>query len=235
MGGEHLAIQFALRPGFGRQGVGAVGQRILRLAADLVGLGHLLGGLPHGETGGVLGHGRGHRQQVLQAQTAQNIETLLEVARLVEIHQGAGQRLADPDGQHGRGVGTAGDGDVHRAGHDGFGDIGHRLETGGAGARHAIGIGADAHASAKHDLPGDVWRFRHLHHLAEHQLVDELGVEIGAGEHLAHHQFAQIHRRHAVKSGGLLGKGGAQTRHDGYPFALASRQFQWLFHPGSLG
>ena len=55
--------------------------------------------------------------------------------------------------------------------------------------------------------PGDVRRFRHLHHLAEHQLVDELGIEIGAGEHLAHHQFAEIHRRHAVKSGGLLGKG----------------------------
>ena len=197
-------------------------------------LGHLLGGLSHGEAGGVLGHRGRHRHQVFQAQTPQNIETLLQIARLVEIHQGAGQGLAHPDGEHGRGVGPACDGDVDRAGHDGFGDVGHCLETGGAGARHAIGICADAHAGAEHDLAGDVGRFRHLDHLAEHQLVDELGIEIGAGEHLAHHQFAEIHRRHAVEGRGLLGKGGSQTRHDGNPFALASRQFQWLFHPGSL-
>ncbi len=56
-------------------------------------------------------------------------------------------------------------------------------------------------------IRGRCWGFRHLYHLAEHQLVDELGIEIGTSEHLAHHQFAQIHRRHAVKGGGLLGKG----------------------------
>ncbi len=73
-------------------------QRILRLAADLVALGHLLGGLPHGETGGVLGHGGRHRQQIFDPQLAQNIETLLQIARLVEIHQGASQLLAHPMG-----------------------------------------------------------------------------------------------------------------------------------------
>ena len=206
----------------------------MRLAADLVALGHLLSGLPHGEAGRIFRHSGRHRQQILDAQLTQNIEALLQIARLVEIHQGAGQLLAHPDGQHGRGVSAAGDGDVYGTGHDGFGDVGHRLKTGGAGAGDAIGIGIDAHAGTEHDLAGNVGGFRHLNHLTKHQLVDKLGIEIGTGKHLAHHQFAEIDCRHAMKGGGLLGKGGTQPRHDGNPFALASRQFQWLFHPGSL-
>ncbi len=65
-----------------------------------------------------LGHCGRHRHQILDAQTTQDIETLLQIARLVEIHQGAGQGLAHPYGEHGRGVGPAGDGDVDSAGHD---------------------------------------------------------------------------------------------------------------------
>ena len=120
----------------------------------------------------------------------QNIEALLETPRLVEIHQSARQRLAHPDGQHGRGVGAASDGDIHGSGHDRFGDVGHRLKTGGAGAGDTIGIGGDAHAGTEYDLAGNVGGFRHLHHLTKHQLIDQHGIEIGAGEQLAHHQFA---------------------------------------------
>ncbi len=235
VGGKHLATELAVGPSLRGQSMGAMGQRILRLAADAVGLGHLLGSLPHGEASGIFGHCGGHRQQILDPQLTQNVEALLQIARLVEIHQGASQLLAHPDGQHGGGVCAAGNGDIGHARHDGLGDIGHCLETGGTGTGDAIGIRGHAHAGTEHDLASDVGGFRHLHHLAEHQLIDKLGIEIGTGEHLADHQFAEIHRRHAVIGSRLLGKRGSQTRHDGNPFALASRQFQWLFHPGSLG
>ena len=97
-GGEHTAIQFALGPGFGRQGGERVGQRILRLAADpgrSVAICSAVCPWRPVEYSATAGGW----QQVLQAQTAQNTETLLEVcAPLLRSTRARARDLADPDG-----------------------------------------------------------------------------------------------------------------------------------------
>ena len=81
-----VEIQFALRPRLGRQvSTGSWASGILRLAADLVGLGHLLGGLPMETGGNSSATGRGTGSKSFRRRRSQNIETLLKVARLVEI------------------------------------------------------------------------------------------------------------------------------------------------------
>ena len=103
MSGKHLTAELVISPSLRGQGVGTVRQRILRLTADLVALGHLLGRLPHRKSRRVFRHRRRYRQQILDPQCPQNIEALLQIARLVEIHQGAGQLLAHSDRQYGGG------------------------------------------------------------------------------------------------------------------------------------
>ena len=68
-------------------------------------------------------------------------------------------------------------------------NIRHGLEAGGAGATDAIGIGVHAHSSAEHDFPGDIRRFRHLHHLAKNQLLNDVRGNVTPGEHFANHHF----------------------------------------------
>lgn len=65
------------------------------------------------------------------------------------------------------------------------------------------------HAGAEHDFTRDIRRFRHLHHLAEDQLFNHFGGNFVARQHLPHHHFAEIDRRHAVKGGRLTDKWGS--------------------------
>ncbi|SAJ28026.1 Uncharacterised protein [Enterobacter cloacae] len=62
------------------------------------------------------------------------------------------------------------------------------------------------HAGAQHDFTCDIGRFRHLHHLAENQLLNNLWRDLAASQHLPHHHFSQIDSRYTVKRGCLTRK-----------------------------
>jgi hypothetical protein len=115
----------------------------------------------------------GNRQQVARPQTGKQLQLLAQRAGFIGIHQRAGQRFTDANGQHRGGVGAAGDTGADGAGHQAFSDIRHGLEAGGAGATDAIGVGVHAHSGTEHNFPGDIRRFRHLHHLAKDQLLND--------------------------------------------------------------
>ena len=63
VGGEHSPFNFPA-PRLRRQGVGAMGQRILRPRGLIWWVLAICSAVCPMETGGVLSHGRGHRQQV---------------------------------------------------------------------------------------------------------------------------------------------------------------------------
>ncbi len=197
----------------------AVGQRVLIGTADTVALGHLLGGLPHGQAGGIFGHSRRHRQEIFKPQTANYVPLLSQGAGLVEIDQGMGQLAGHPDRQHRGGVRAPGYAYFDIARHDRLGNIDSRLKTGGTGTGNTVGICVQIHAGTQDNFTGNIGRCRHLYDLAVDKLLNQLGVQFTATEQLIDHHLAHIQRRYAVKRRRLFGERGTQTCHYGNPLA----------------
>ncbi|MNZ72687.1 hypothetical protein D3C78_910740 [compost metagenome] len=90
-----------------------------------------------------------------------------------------------------------------------------------------------AHAGTEHDFTRNIRRFRHLHHLAEHQLLDQRRIDASAGQQFTHRRFTQIYRRNTVISGRLFGKGGAQSIYNRNTVTVTGHQRQCLTHKRS--
>ena len=90
-----------------------------------------------------------------------------------------------------------------------------------------------AQPAAEHDFPRDVGRFRHLDHLAEHQLLYRLDRQFAARHQFAYHHPAQLHGWNAMKTCRLTQERRAKSVSNGDAIARTRQQrlrFAHLFH-----
>jgi len=188
---------------------------VLRLARDAVLLRHLFRALAHGEAGRVLGDGGRHRQEILGVHVGEGLDLL---------HQRAAARGRDHRLRHGARVG---DGHVaHRFGsphhrqidlaqRDGIGGAGHRLQAGGAGPHHRVGVDALGQARGEADLARDVGHRDLRDHGAEDDLIDGGGRDFRPLHQLGDDLPAQLQRGEVLEDGARLDEGSAQAGDDG--------------------
>ena len=82
----------------------------------------------------------------------------------------------------------------------------------------------NAHPGAEDNFSRNIGSFRHLNHLAENQLFNDLRRNFAASQHLPHHHFPQIDSRYAMKRRCLTRKRRTQTTDNGNAIALTGNK-----------
>ncbi len=187
---------------------------VLGFARDAVLLGHLLGALAHGETGRVLGDGGRHRQQILGVHLGEGMDLLHQRAPARRGHHCLRDGPRIGDGHVAHRFRAAHHREIDLAQRDGVGGAGHRLQAGGAGAHHRVGVDPFRQARGEPDLARDVGDRDLRDHRAEDDLIDGGGGDLRPLHQLGDDLPAQFQRGQVLENGARLDEGSTQAGDD---------------------